>query len=486
MTIFHIHRNILYTLILFFLLCLMSCSSEDNTFAGGGIGGTGVTSTGTITAIGSVWVNGIEYDTAKATVTINDILVGTGNQAVVDSLNPGQVISVTGILTQSHYGRADAVSYFSTLLGPIQAIDTVDGYDRIFYILDQEVVITGETVVKGGNLDDFTIGSLVQVSGFMDDTGQIQASHISKEADTAKPNDLLRVSGIVSSLDENNTTFFINSLEINYALAGFAGFSQDGLTEGMWVHVSGYLEDGNPEFVADKIRPFNRLGPKDGLYTEIEAIAAGDLAGNGFYLEDHLVQVEPQTKFIGGSAEEIFAGTRLVVKGYLTEDLLIADRIKFKTSFKAESELAAKDNGNYTLVLSGLADLSIKTNSLTRFNGIRKTFEDLTIGDHLNIKGWITSDNKLLASQIISTPAASGKVTILGAVSDISTPNLTINTIVVNTNDIPPDGFFTEDGSPLSQEEFLSLVAQGDIVNTRGELTAGDSISWKRIALLGR
>ncbi|HEC28700.1 MAG TPA: hypothetical protein ENI65_03820, partial [Gammaproteobacteria bacterium] len=38
-----------------------------------GIGGTGVTSGGTVTGFGSIFVNGIEYNTSAATITIDKI-----------------------------------------------------------------------------------------------------------------------------------------------------------------------------------------------------------------------------------------------------------------------------------------------------------------------------------------------------------------------------------------------------------------------------
>ena len=51
--------------------------------AGGGIGGTGIISSGTISAFGSIVVNGTEFDTSNAAIIVN------GKERSVDDLDIG-------------------------------------------------------------------------------------------------------------------------------------------------------------------------------------------------------------------------------------------------------------------------------------------------------------------------------------------------------------------------------------------------------------
>src|SRR5712692_10195739 len=65
------------------LFALASC--------GGGTGSSGVTSTfGTITAFGSVFVNGVEFSTSGATIVLDD------NPATESNLRVGMVVTVSG------------------------------------------------------------------------------------------------------------------------------------------------------------------------------------------------------------------------------------------------------------------------------------------------------------------------------------------------------------------------------------------------------
>ena len=461
------------------MLSTFSCSPQgDNTYAGGGIGGTGVVSSGTVTAIGSVWVNGIEYDTADAEIYINDVLAGTGDQTVLDNLNPGHVVVVNGNIFEAVSGQADSVSYFSTLLGPVSEIVAINDYDRVFTILNQTVVVTGGTVVMG-NLNDFSVGNLVEVSGYIDNTDaadvKIQASYISKKSDVSNPDDLLRVTGIISNLVEVDQTFNINSLGINYADAELEGTLQDGL----WVHASGYLKNGNPVFSAAQISPYKRLGDSDGLEVELEGIVGSDISDNVFSFEGYLVEVTGSTVIIGGSAAEIVSGARIEVEGTLAGETLVAGSIKFRTSFKAESDLAEKDEINNTLTLSGLAELDISVNEITKYNGLNSDFGELTVGDHITVRGWMASDDVLMATQVTST-AVGNKVSVQGSVSEINASSLTLGTIEIDTDLV--DEFFTEDEALISQEDFLDVVQTGDTVEAKGQLI-GDAVDWSALTL---
>ncbi len=71
-----------------FIAGLTACGGGTQV-AGGGIGGTGI-SQGSITAFGSVWVNGVEFDTSNASILRN------GSSVTQSDLAIGMVVTVDG------------------------------------------------------------------------------------------------------------------------------------------------------------------------------------------------------------------------------------------------------------------------------------------------------------------------------------------------------------------------------------------------------
>jgi hypothetical protein len=398
---FKIPKNFSFILILFSMGCLLSCTSPEDLYSGGGIGGTGVISTGTVTAIGSVWVNDIEFDTRQADIYVNDEYVGAGDNAVVLSIHPGQVIRVEGNLNGDGSGRADTVYYLPTVSGPIQEAAEVGEYDRMFTLLGQEVIANEQTNIQGAILDELETGNFVDVSGYIDDTGKIHASFIVKKADGTNPGDVFSLSGAIHGLDEKQKVFFINALRVQYENADLVGYLLDGMENGLWVHVVGRWESGEEVLMAETLDPFDRLEEDQGKKVQIEGITGTDLWQNRFRLEGYFVEVNSQTLFSGGNQDEILSGSRIEVEGSFSGEILVADQIKFISDYKVESEILAINSENKSIILYGFEGVTIKTNDLTRFKGQARSFEELDIADHLIVRGRFVEEDTLLATQII-------------------------------------------------------------------------------------
>ena len=70
----------------FFLILSCGGGGGGGLVAGGGIGGTGIISTGAITAFASVEVNGTKFDTSNAAIIINGVEIGIGDDFGAKSL----------------------------------------------------------------------------------------------------------------------------------------------------------------------------------------------------------------------------------------------------------------------------------------------------------------------------------------------------------------------------------------------------------------
>src|SRR5471030_2014376 len=88
--------------------------------AGVGIGGSGITSVGLVTAVGSITVNGVKFDTQGAAVTVD----GVGGHD--SDLKVGLVTTVTGTLNSDGVtGKATSVEVDNELKGTLDALPII-------------------------------------------------------------------------------------------------------------------------------------------------------------------------------------------------------------------------------------------------------------------------------------------------------------------------------------------------------------------------
>ncbi|BBO71965.1 hypothetical protein DSCA_58950 [Desulfosarcina alkanivorans] len=475
--------NMLHLTVLFFLLTAASCGGGGEIADGGGIGGTGVVSTGSVTAIGSVWVNGVRFDTSEAGVYVGDRFQGSGDQAVIDNLDPGRVVRVIGRLTPDGNGNADRVYYDPLLVGPVQAIDTIDDSTLVLTILGQRVIVDDRTVLNNLSIDALTTENLAEVSGFFNEVNQIQATFLLHLADAAAPGVIFTITGPVSTLNPVNRTFQINDQEIDYRQVENGQGLPSGMADGSMVTVTGQMADNGAVFIAIAIGNYGRLGEIETDYMEIESIISAALDQNRFQLEGIPVEISPATEFAGGDSEDLLAGVGLEVEGNYSAGVVFAEKIAFNQVFRAESHLAEKDPSGNTLTLAGLDGLTLQVNALTRYSGSTDSFQQLNAGDHLVIKGWPTDHRTITATRIFGLPEVQNKIFLRGSVTSINDPVLTINGVAIDTDEIPDDGFFAADEMSVTKEVFFARLQENDPVAVRGELLAGNSVVWETITM---
>ena len=177
---------------------LTACSSGgDGSTDGSAAGGTtAVTSSGVITAFGSVIVNDVRFETSNARIISADddsvVLENPSNAQLQAVLGVGQVITVRGSRSDDSNGVANTIRFDDELVGTIDSVSTADGS---FVILGQTVSVTPDTIIddsiieaaRGGTeipddmrfgditpetLDQLlSAGMLVGVSGFPSQNG---------------------------------------------------------------------------------------------------------------------------------------------------------------------------------------------------------------------------------------------------------------------------------------------------------------------------
>jgi len=101
---------------------------------------------------------------------------------------------------------------------------------------------------------------------------------------------------------------------------------------------------------------------------EIEGFVSSMLSAKNFKLGATEVQVDANTRYDGGAADEIFTGMFLEAGGALVGGILIAKEIEFDDDIRVEASIANVDIATNTILLSGMAGLEIKLDSFTEFS----------------------------------------------------------------------------------------------------------------------
>ena len=154
------------------------------------------TAIGTISGFGSVIVNGVRFDDANASVSMDD---ATRSR---DQLRVGMVVRVRGRIHGDGTGVAESIQYNDCVQGPITAMNQVR---NTVTVLGQTVQLDEETVFDGVTLRDmngFAVGDQVEVSCLPDPANnQFRATRMEFKERFQNGISELEVKGVVANLD---------------------------------------------------------------------------------------------------------------------------------------------------------------------------------------------------------------------------------------------------------------------------------------------
>jgi len=384
---------------LFSVFLLISCGNGGGGMtAGGGIGGTGVISSGTITAFGSIVVNGTEFDTSNAEIIVNGVEIGAGDEIVLDNLDIGRVVTVEGT------GNLDDISavavrviYNDNVSGPVESIHDIDATTKEIVVLGQLVRVNAITKFKGTDFDTVAQNDLVEVSGLVDDTGAIRATFLEKTGEFMSGN-VVGVTGFIVNLDIGLKTFEINDLTVNYASIDSGDLPQ-GFADGIWVEVEGTLDAAGGEMRATSIQLGDELGDGNSDQIEVLGFVTDIVSDFEFTVGNQVVQFDATTLFVDGTAADILLGAKLEAEGRLVDGILFADEIEFWGPDQIEVEGFVTDIVSDTEFTVG--NQLVQTDADTVFEG--GTPDDVVQGVLLEIKGVpLDIEHSVLAADKVS------------------------------------------------------------------------------------
>jgi hypothetical protein len=305
--------------------------------SGGGTGGTGI-STGSISGFGSVVMNGVHYRTDS------EVSPGFRTKKITRGMDRSgardrDLFRVGMVVTLRHSpgdNNAVEIDYAPNLVGPITAMDSVP--DLVLQVLGHAVVLDNAALFAS-----LAQGNVVEVSGFVDNSGRIRATYVEAMHSAPLPGEAFEIKGFISNPRPSDGTFEIGPLPdgsgIPVTVSYTPGAVRDlpsGPASGMYVQVKTRdIEPGSGGFRADTVTPFvprtvfseGATVDLDGLVTRIDN-RSGDILS--FQLEGKAVRADGATVFLGGTGTDIQPNARIQVRGTEASGVLSAVTIIFR------------------------------------------------------------------------------------------------------------------------------------------------------------
>lgn len=421
----------------------------------GGIGGSGI-SRGTITDFGSVWVNGVEFETDAATISVN------GDDSVTQSaLNLGMVVTVTGTINADGIsGTATRVDYERHLEGPIDAVVSASE----LMVAGQTVLVDGTTQFEGiSAVTSLAGGNVVQVSGFRNANGEWRATYLGLTAPVfVNGAGEVEVKGAISGL--LGSTFMIGTLSVDAS-----GLTLAGLSNGSYVEVQGGSFGDSGELIATRIElEDSELGVEEADEAELQGLITAVNSASEFVVGGQTVRIGDGTEFEGGVAADIRVGLRVEVEGSVAGGIFTVEEVSFEDDVELEANVSAVNIGAGTLALAGLG-LTVSVNdALIEFEGVTGLSE-IQVGDHVQVRGRLTGS--AIEATTLNVDGDSDTVVLRGSLDSRSGTVVSVLGVNIDVDTVGTDG-----------DDVLDLANIGDAVELRGTLDGG-TILWDEIEL---
>jgi len=444
------------------LAVLTACGGGGST---GGIGGTGNNpdvAVGTISQFGSVWVNGVEYDTRDTTIRIDD------NPGAESDLRIGMVVRVDGSISGA---RAGEITVDGAVKGFVEQVIDVNR----MVVMGQTIQIDSTTQFENGVRP--VAGNRVEVHGLVAGDGVISAGYIERK--NTAPTPPFAVKGVVKNQSSGAQTFQVGTLTVVYA-----GATIDDMPGGSWngleVEVKGSACASAPvcgTLTASKVEP-NGVDVAGAEKAEVEGVVSAVTAG-GFSLGGVPVTTSASTRYEGGVAGDLIVGSKVEVEGPVAGGTIAATKVSFRDAVRIEGDIASI--GGDTLTIAGLGGVGISVTSFTELRDVA-SLGDLAVGNHMRLRGKLGSGNSMVATRLelrSDTPDADlelqGPVTAFTAETSV-----TVLGVAVPTGSI--SSYQNTSGTTISRAAFFAALKAGSLVKVKGERN-GATVSWSELEL---
>lgn len=377
-------------------------AANNPTPTGGGIGGSGqsTTSSGTIDGFGSIFVNGVRFETEDAEVIVD------GETLDERALRLGMVVAVAGeINADGRNGVARQVVYDNEIRGPIAAIEvSADGDTKLLTILGVKVLVERlSTVFDDVTFDTLAVDDVVEVSGFIGRGDSIRATRLEREERFVPGQTRVEARGRVSALVGDQ--FQLGSVLVDASQARIVGEGGNSpLAEGDSIKAIGTLE--GDVLLAERIVRAPGLAVSVGDVedavriqgTITDFVDPGNFLVNGILVDASQAELLPRSLVLDN-------GLVVEITGRWEGDVLIAERLVSRRGrIEIEADVSGVDAeaGIVTVDLFP-GDISVQVDARTRLrddddSNRRLTLADIMPGNFLEVEAQLLDGNLVATS----------------------------------------------------------------------------------------
>ena len=459
-------------------LALTACGGGGGDTAG--IGGSGFVSTGTITGFGSVYVNGVKFETDSSAFDIEGDTSGT--QA---NLSIGMIVKVYGTInTDGTTGTAASIVFDDELQGPIAgltyspALSTADTADSAsFTVLG--VTVNADRI--GTNFDDGTLfdstgtllvdGNHIEISGFFDSAGVLHASRIEKQTDSN-----VEMKGTVTNyvddsnfdivrLDSNNSV--IVTVNVDASSASSASSIEglpNGIADGAFIEVEGTYSTGSNTITADKVESESfEVEDTDEFevegyinsFTDINTI----FTINGISIDASSAQIEP-------AGTSLANDLKVEAEGQIVNNVLIADEISLRGGeIKIEAPVSSVDTVNNTVTVqaTSIDFITIEVGNETEFRDeVNDTelfyFQNINNSMHVAIEGFELQNGNVFADKVVVIDGSDG-IAVDGVLESFDSGAKTVTILGATFSALDGTTTYEQNDVTLSPNDWATLEA---------------------------
>lgn len=406
---------------------------------------------GKITGFGSVYINGVKFETEQATV------VNNGESSSEDTLEVGMVVKIKGKIDgDGQTASATSIEYQANAEGPITSINLAN---NSFTLLGQTYLTDEFTEFDGFDFSTLNAGTWVEVSAIEDGDGNYVATRIELEEDEQE----ITLVGEVSELDSTAMTLSIGAQSVDYSNAEVEGELAVGAE--IKVESNSAITDG--VLIASEIEVESQA-EVDGQVVYFDGEIESITSETEFVVDDMTVTTNSDTEFKGGTAADLAEDVEVSIKGAFVDEVFVAHQIRLDldTQIKVEGFVESTDVDANSVVILGT---TVMTDEYTQFIDVssakerRFRIDDILIDDKVVVKAFEV-EGQLLARQLKRTKIAaevdkdSDTISLEGKPSNIEQPEFTIKGVTVTVTEATeierPNGY-----EVTSSEFFAELTA---------------------------
>ena len=365
-----------------------------------GISGSGAPiALGTIDAFGSIFVNGVEFDTTNAEIIVD------GQVSTEDDLNVGMVVTVQGTINEDGVtGTADVVIFDDEVQGPIEniVVDASGEFATITVLGIDIIVERVATVFENTTFDTLAIGDVVEISGFPEGVADLRATFLEKKADFVEGESEIEIKGTVANVTDS--TFELKGYTVTYTDADLSEVTDSVITDGMFVEVKGTLT--GTEITATKVETEDRIEDKfeDDDEFKVQGTIRNYVSDAEF--EVNGVTVDATNAVFKPSSLTLADGLAVEIEGTWANSILVATEIEGRRGeIEVEGPVGVLSADDKTITISLVnGDITLMADNRTMYDDdtdavARMGFADLAIGDFLEIEAY-DDGTQLIATRV--------------------------------------------------------------------------------------